>query len=160
MPLLVVSIDFATTYMDVRTAYDNVGKWAESRRAEFNLNFAAMGPRVREEPKGVVVIMAPFNGPIFLLLSPLVGALAAGCTVVLKPSEQTPATSTLFAELVPKYLDNDTVLVINGAIPETTKVCPAKDYTVALTQSYNASSRCSNFPGIIVSLTSSSTCPC
>lgn len=108
--------------MDVRTAYDNVGKWAESRRAEFNLNFAAMSPRVREEPKGVVLIMSPFNGPIFLLLSPLVGALAAGCTVVLKPSEQTPATSTLFAELVPKYLNNDAVQVINGAIPETTKV--------------------------------------
>ena len=51
-----------------------------------------------------------------------VGAIAGGNSVVLKPSEQTPATSALFAELVPQYLDNDLVHVINGAIPETTKV--------------------------------------
>jgi len=50
------------------------------------------------------------------------GALAAGNTVLLKPAESTPATSALMAELVHKYLDNDLVRLVNGAIPETTKV--------------------------------------
>ena len=103
-------------------AYDNVADWASSKRAPFDLSFRAMAPRVQSEPKGVVLIIGPFNGPIFLLLSPLVGALAAGNAVVLKPSEQTPATSALFAELVPRYLDPDAVQVVNGAIPEVKKV--------------------------------------
>ena len=56
------------------------------------------------------------------------GAIAAGNACALKPSELTPAFSALVAELVPKYLDPELYTVINGAIPETTKVgywCPA-----------------------------------
>ena len=48
--------------------------------------------------------------------------MAAGNTTLLKPSESTPATSALMTELVAKYLDNDLVRVVNGAVPETTKV--------------------------------------
>lgn len=50
------------------------------------------------------------------------GALAAGNAVVIKPSESSPAFSTLLAELVPKYLDPDLVRVVNGAVLESTKV--------------------------------------
>lgn len=50
------------------------------------------------------------------------GAIAAGNTVCMKPSESTPATSSLMTELIAKYLDNDVARVVNGAIPETTKV--------------------------------------
>ena len=51
-----------------------------------------------------------------------IGAIAGGNAVVLKPSEQTPLTAALFAELIPEYLDNDLFQVVNGAIPETTRV--------------------------------------
>lgn len=51
------------------------------------------------------------------------GAIAAGCACVMKPSELTPAFSALLADLVPNYLDQSLYRVINGAIPETTKVC-------------------------------------
>ena len=54
------------------------------------------------------------------------GAIAGGNAVVLKPSEQAPATAQLLAELVPQYLDRDLFHVINGGIPETTKVCWSK----------------------------------
>ena len=50
------------------------------------------------------------------------GALAAGNAAVIKPSESTPAVSSLLAELVPQYLDRDLVRVVNGAVPESTKV--------------------------------------
>ena len=57
-------------------AYDNVAKWAAVQKAEFNLSFYAMAPKIRPEPKGVVLIIAPFNGPVIMLISPLVSALA------------------------------------------------------------------------------------
>ena len=50
------------------------------------------------------------------------GAIAAGNTVCLKPSESTTATSALMTELIAEYLDHDVLRVVNGAIPETTKV--------------------------------------
>lgn len=81
-----------------------------------------MGPAIRKEPKGVVLIIAPFNYPVLLLLGPLASAIAAGCAAVLKPSELTPATSALMADLVSKHLDQDMYRLVNGAIPETSKV--------------------------------------
>src|SRR3954470_8171688 len=72
------------------------------------------------EPLGVVLVIAPWNYPVQLLLAPLVGALAAGNAVVLKPSEVAPATSALLARLVPRHLDAAAVQVVEGAVPEAT----------------------------------------
>ena len=58
---------------------------------------------IRQEPRGVVLIIAPFNYPVNLVLGPLISALAAGNTAIIKPSEQTPAVATLIAELVARY---------------------------------------------------------
>lgn len=59
-------------------------------------------------------MLAPWNYPLQLQLAPVVGALAAGCAVVMKPSEQAPATAALLAQLVPEYLDRDAVHVVSG----------------------------------------------
>ena len=69
---------------------------------------------VEYEPYGTVLIIGAWNFPFALTLGPAVGAIAAGNTVVLKPSEVAPASSALMAELVPKYLDNDAIAVIEG----------------------------------------------
>ena len=69
---------------------------------------------VEHEPYGTVLIIGAWNFPFALTLGPAVGAIAAGNTVVLKPSEVAPASSALMAELVPKYLDNDAIAVIEG----------------------------------------------
>ncbi|KAI0819375.1 NAD-dependent aldehyde dehydrogenase [Trametes gibbosa] len=114
--------DCTPVYMDVRSAYDNVEKWAKAHRTDFNINFFAMSPKIKAEPKGVVLMVAPFNFPVFLILSPLVSAIAGGNAAVIKPSEQTPAFSALLAELLPKYLDNDLYHVINGGPTESTKI--------------------------------------
>lgn len=76
--------------------------------------------RVVRDPLGVVLIIAPWNYPLQLALAPLVGALAAGNTAVLKPSELAPATSAAIARLLPRYLDPEAVAVVQGAVPETT----------------------------------------
>lgn len=68
----------------------------------------------------------PWNYPVILAIQPLCSAIAAGCCAVVKPSELSPHFSTLFAELLPKYLDPTAYSVIQGAIPETTKVLELK----------------------------------
>ncbi|MET7912297.1 aldehyde dehydrogenase family protein [Streptomyces avermitilis] len=72
------------------------------------------------DPLGVVLVIAPWNYPAQLLLTPMIGALAAGNAVVVKPSELAPATSAVLARLLPQYLDTDAVAVVEGGIPETT----------------------------------------
>ena len=69
---------------------------------------------VEYEPYGTVLVIGAWNFPFALTLGPAVGAIAAGNTVVLKPSEVAPASSALMAELVPKYLDPDAIAVIEG----------------------------------------------
>ncbi len=76
--------------------------------------------RVVRDPLGVVLIIAPWNYPLQLALAPLVGALAAGNTALVKPSELAPATSAAIAELLPRYLGEEAVAVVEGAVPETT----------------------------------------
>ncbi|MFF2043591.1 aldehyde dehydrogenase family protein [Kitasatospora sp. NPDC058170] len=85
---------------------------------------AVFGPAAtagtRFDPLGTVLVIAPWNYPAQLLLVPLAGALAAGNTVVVKPSELAPATSALLARLIPAYLDKEAVAVVEGGVPETT----------------------------------------
>ncbi|MEU9013871.1 aldehyde dehydrogenase family protein [Streptomyces sp. NPDC048479] len=72
------------------------------------------------DPLGVVLVMAPWNYPVQLLLVPIAGALAAGNAVVAKPSEVAPACSALLARLIPRYLDTDAVAVVEGGVAEAT----------------------------------------
>ncbi|KAF9802238.1 hypothetical protein IEO21_09917 [Rhodonia placenta] len=110
------------TLLQLQGAHDNVEAWAAPQRAPFSLLWYPMSPITRKEPKGVVLIIGPFNYPVYLILCPLAAAIAAGNTVLLKPSELSMATATLLTELIPQYLDPDVVRVVNGAIPETTKI--------------------------------------
>lgn len=74
------------------------------------------------EPLGVVFIIGPWNYPIHLVLAPLVGAIAAGNCAILKPSEHTPASAQVLADLVPKYLDPDAFTVVLGGAEATQEV--------------------------------------
>ncbi|KAI0706421.1 aldehyde dehydrogenase [Earliella scabrosa] len=114
--------DIGPVLAEVHMGYHNVDKWVKPERTAFSINWTPMSPKFCPEPKGVILIISPFNFPAFLLLSPLVSAIAAGNAAVLKPSEQTPAFSQLLAELLPKYLDPELFHVINGGVPETTKM--------------------------------------
>ena len=81
---------------------------------------------IKHEPLGVVMIIAPWNYPFQTAIFPLVGALAAGNCVLIKPSEVAPATSALLAEWVPRYLDRRAVQVVEGGVPETTALLREK----------------------------------
>eukprot|EP00613_Pedinella_sp_CCMP2098_P072380 CAMPEP_0171919598 /NCGR_PEP_ID=MMETSP0993-20121228/18298_1 /TAXON_ID=483369 /ORGANISM="non described non described, Strain CCMP2098" /LENGTH=549 /DNA_ID=CAMNT_0012556307 /DNA_START=8 /DNA_END=1657 /DNA_ORIENTATION=- len=75
---------------------------------------------VRREAFGVVLVVAPFNYPLNLGLTPVIGAIAAGNTVVLKPSEMTPLCEKWFVERLGKALPKACVSVVQGGIPRTT----------------------------------------
>ncbi|KAH8553701.1 Aldehyde/histidinol dehydrogenase [Umbelopsis sp. PMI_123] len=77
---------------------------------------------IRKDPLGVVLIIGAWNYPIQLLLVPLVGAIAAGNTAVLKPSEVAAHTAAAITALLPNYLDPRCYRIVNGAVPETTKL--------------------------------------
>jgi aldehyde dehydrogenase (NAD+) len=77
---------------------------------------------VRKEAKGVVLVMGAWNYPINLLLMPVVGAIAAGNCIVIKPSEVSTHTAELIATVLPKYLDPRAYTVVTGAVPENTAV--------------------------------------
>jgi aldehyde dehydrogenase (NAD+) len=74
------------------------------------------------EPLGVVLVIAPWNYPLLLCLSPMLGALAAGNCVVLKPSELAPATSAALARLLPHYLDPRAIAVVEGGARVSTEL--------------------------------------
>lgn len=82
--------------------------------------------RIRRDPFGVTLIIGAWNEPFMLLFAPLVAALAAGNTAVLKPSELAAACSASAARLVPQYLDTQAVAVVEGAVPETTALLAEK----------------------------------
>lgn len=98
----------------------HLAEWLRPRPAAVPEAFLPAEARAVREPLGVVLVIAPWNYPLQLALAPLVGALAAGNTVLVKPSELAPATSAAIARLLPRYLDPQAVAVVEGAVPETT----------------------------------------
>ncbi|MBI3441028.1 MAG: aldehyde dehydrogenase family protein [Proteobacteria bacterium] len=87
---------------------------------------AAASAKTVAEPLGVALIIGAWNYPLLLTLSPLVACIGAGNAAVIKPSEMSPATASLLAELLPKYLDPKAFHVENGAVPETTALLAEK----------------------------------
>ena len=100
----------------------HLSAWVKSRRVNVPLAVQPAWAKVVAEPLGVVLIIAPWNYPLLLTLSPLIGALAAGNTAILKPSELAPRTAEVLAALIPVYLDSRAVAVVNGAVAETTEL--------------------------------------
>jgi len=114
------TMDVAATKMEATGARKKLKKWMKPERVGGMPGMGKM--RVMREPLGVVLIISPWNYPVQLLLSPLVGALAAGNCAVLKPSEVTPHTSAALARLVPQYLDPEAVALFEGGVDETTEL--------------------------------------
>ncbi|MFG6475683.1 aldehyde dehydrogenase family protein [Microbacterium sp. P06] len=107
---------------DIDHTLSHLRRWTSSRRVPIPMVLAPAFGRIVREPLGVVLVMAPWNYPVQLLLAPLVGALAAGNAVVLKPSELAPTVAAALARLIPLYLDPRAVAIVQGGVPETTEL--------------------------------------
>ncbi|WP_328720081.1 aldehyde dehydrogenase family protein [Streptomyces sp. NBC_00247] len=113
-------IDF--TVREIDHTLEHLEDWLRPEPAPVHAGLAAAGATALtvRDPLGVVLVIAPWNYPVQLLLAPLAGALAGGNCVVAKPSELAPATSAAVARLLPRFLDTDAVAVVEGAVEETT----------------------------------------
>ncbi|KAJ7606940.1 NAD-aldehyde dehydrogenase [Mycena polygramma] len=115
-------MDITSSLTDIMSTYNNMEAWVKPEKPAFTIPFGLMRPVTYKEPKGVVLLISPFNYPVNLTLVPLCAAIASGNAAGVKPSESTPATAALFAELFPRYMDPDLFRVVNGAIPQMTKL--------------------------------------
>lgn len=112
---------------DIIFVTKNLAKWAKDEKpSDIAFMHWAMKPLIKKDPLGVVVVLGAYNFPIQLSLGPLVGAIAAGCTAVLKPSESSPASAAVMKYVVDKTLDPEAYVVINGAVPESTVLLDQK----------------------------------
>jgi aldehyde dehydrogenase (NAD+) len=106
--------DVASARTEAAYAHKHLRSWMRSTRTGLPLALRPGRAFYRYEPLGTVLVIGPWNYPVYLCLGPLIGALAAGNCCIVKPSEHAPATSALLASLLPRYLDNDAVAVIEG----------------------------------------------
>jgi len=90
--------------------------WARPRKVSLPLNQKPGSAWVQPEPLGVALIIGPWNYPFQLMISPLVGAIAAGNCAILKPSELAPATSRVLAKLVAETFDPAHVALVEGGV--------------------------------------------
>ncbi|KAI6669556.1 hypothetical protein NL676_004441 [Syzygium grande] len=98
----------------VNYALDGLLRWMSGSKAKLPRIALLSTAEIVPEPLGLVLIISSWNFPIGLSLEPLIGALAAGNAVVLKPSELAPECSSLLANAIPRYLDFKAVKVIQG----------------------------------------------
>ena len=108
--------DITVTLADIKYQIRNLARWMRIRKRSVPLHLMPGRARIVPQPLGVVGVISPWNFPVFLSLSPVAGAIAAGNRVMLKPSEWTPKTSLLIAELASEAFEPDEFAVFEGGI--------------------------------------------
>ncbi|MGE6551125.1 aldehyde dehydrogenase [Bacillus mycoides] len=98
----------------------HISSWSKPKRVRTALTHFGSKGKVVPEPYGVTLIIAPWNYPFQLAIAPLVGALAAGNTVVLKPSELTPNVSKVLTRMLGELFPEELVSVVEGGVEEST----------------------------------------
>ncbi len=119
-PIEAYSTEIGFTIGEIDHIVSKLARWVKPTRVKVPLKLRPGRARLVPQPLGTVLVIAPWNYPVQLVLAPLAAALAAGNTVVLKPSEVAPATAEVLARRLGDYLDPRLVAVVTGAVPETT----------------------------------------
>ncbi len=104
---------------EIRHAIRHLRAWMRPRRAAQTLAMLGTSAQTVAQARGTCLIIAPWNYPFMLALGPLVSALAAGNSAIVKPSEQTPATSAVIAQIIADTFPPDLVATIQGGIRES-----------------------------------------
>ena len=129
--------EFGLVYLDIDEACSKLKKWAKWKRVRTNwVNFPAKS-YIIPEPLGVSLVIGAWNYPYQLSLAPVVAAIAAGNTVILKPSELPSNTSKTIAELINNFFDPSFLHVVEGGIEETTVLLEQRFNKIFFTGSPN-----------------------
>ena len=101
---------------EIKNVISNLGIWALPKKVASSLSNFPSKDWIQFEPYGQVLVIAPWNYPFQLAISPLIGAIAAGNMVVLKPSELSPATSSVIKSIISSIFNENHVTVVEGGI--------------------------------------------
>lgn len=107
---------------EIKDAKSNINRWMRAKSVSTPLALMGSSSYIKYEPKGVVLIISPWNFPVNLTFGPLVSAIAAGNTVMIKPSEMTPNASALMKKMIEEIFDKNEVAVIEGGIETSTEL--------------------------------------
>ena len=107
---------------EIKHAVRHVSKWMRPHRVKTPLALFGASSHIHYEPKGVVLVIAPWNFPINLTFGPLVTAIAAGNCVIVKPSEHTPHASAVTKSIIEEVFDESEVAVVEGGIETSTSL--------------------------------------
>lgn len=118
--------EFTGLYSELDNAIRNVKKWAKIKRMSTNILNLPGGSYQIPEPLGVCLVIGAWNYPINLALAPAIGAIAAGNTVVIKPSELTVHTSQVLEKMIRGNFDPSFIAVVPGGVPETKELLDQK----------------------------------
>ena len=121
-PTEVDAIEVFHVLSEIKHALDNLDVWAASKKVDAPLPLLGTRSFVQYEPRGVCLIISPWNYPFSLCIGPFVSALAAGNTVILKPSELTPNVSSLIKNMVDEIFDPQVVSVFEGDADVSTQL--------------------------------------
>lgn len=99
---------------EIRTHIRNVSKWARKERRHTPIKLFPSRSHIVKEPLGNTLIVSPWNYPVQLLLNPLVGAISAGCTAVLKPSPYVPNVSKVIEDMIQSTFEEKYIAVVQG----------------------------------------------
>src|SRR5947208_15300634 len=113
-------VDVKCTTSEIDHVLAHFRRWMKPLPISTPYQLAPSHGEVRFDPLGVGLIIGTWNYPVMMTLSPLIGAISAGNTAVIKPSEVAAATAGLISRLVPEYLDRSAFSVVLGTVPETT----------------------------------------
>ncbi|MEM1407414.1 MAG: aldehyde dehydrogenase family protein [Bacteroidota bacterium] len=111
------AVDISEIYpvlTELKDAIANLKRWAKATKVDTSVAYLSTTASVKYEPKGVCLIISPWNFPFLLTLGPLISALAAGNTVIIKPSEMTPHTSDIMDKMIGDLYREDYVAVFKG----------------------------------------------
>ena len=134
--------DIATLHSEIKLTKRKLAGWMKPERVKSLLAVQPAKCFIYREPYGVILIIAPWNYPIQLSLSPLIGAIAAGNCAVIKPSEIAPASSHLLATHLPKYLDKNAIKIIEGDKSVTTELLAEHFDYIFLHWQYHCRTHC------------------
>ncbi|WP_103866305.1 aldehyde dehydrogenase family protein [Aquimarina sp. I32.4] len=118
--------ELSIIYHEIDLALSKIKKWVKKRKVSTSLVNLPGKSYILPEPYGTVLVIGAWNYPYQLSLCPAISAIAAGCTVILKPSELPSSTSSILAQLINQNFDSNFFKVIQGGVKETTKLLKVK----------------------------------
>ena len=118
--------ELALLYSDIKEAKKKVGKWSRIKKKRTNIINQPGKSYIIPEPLGVSLVIGAWNYPYQLSFAPVVSAMVAGCTIILKPSEVPSNTSKAIAKIVNDNFDSNYFKVVEGGIPETSALLNEK----------------------------------